>query len=268
MEPGTQSFGSGSSLSAGAAEPTAVHSWRLVGGMLALASFLAGIFAILSPWWTIIGAGNSSFSFYLTDTLRLLSFSTVGQYTLTYDSLGMGCIQFLYACLLALVLVSLILALIAGTLGVLSAVGRVRQTYWTRAVRTFLVVALVLALAATIAGPAAQPTAFSREQGADLNFCLANPGGDTPCATFWGSINASGIRDTWGPSLGWYLVLTSSVLLFAALLCGWRGRPRPGNPTPPTPTPVAPSAPTAATGGENPPASSAPVEGPARALRA
>ncbi len=217
---------------------------------MALAAFFTGLFATLTPWWTLVQAASDDLSFYLADTLRLFSLSSGVSVSLTYESVGMIWIQVLYTCLLALIVISLVFSVIAGVLAVLASLGRVRQPYWIKALRTFLVFALVLALAATIAGPTAQQTAFSREKSAALNICVVNPGGRNPCTAFWGSANVSGDLYTWGPGMGWFLTLSSTALLLAALFCWWRGGPKPVPAVPSVPAPaVSPIVPPAAVGG-------------------
>lgn len=237
METTTPSTGAAPSAVGPASE--SVNSWRLAGGVAALSAFVTLALTTLVPWWVLVSPKSSGFSFYLTDTVRLIYYSSVTRISLAYESVGMVWISLLYACLLALILVALAIALVAGVLAILAAVGRVRSPYWIRGLRTLLVIGLVLALAATVAGPVAQPTAFAREKGTLLNVCMVNPGARSPCTTFWGSVNVSGTLYTWGPSFGWFLAVASTILLFVALLCWWRGRSRTGTTAPAAPEAVA-----------------------------
>ncbi len=204
-----------------------MNSRRLWAGLLALAAGLTALGSLFVPWWSAIAAGNDSFAFYLGDSLQAFESSTVETVTLSYGTVGMVWIETLYTALLVVVLVSLILALIAGILALLAALGKIRSSYWTRAVRTFLVVALAMGLAAMLALPVGQTTAFSREKSSELNFCTVNPGGQNPCNSFWGSANNSGTIVRWAPSVGWYLSVASLALLVLGLLFWWWGRPRP-----------------------------------------
>ncbi len=237
MEPTSSSTGAAASAVGPASE--SVNSWRLGGGVAALSAFVTLALTTLVPWWVIVDPTDVGFSFYLTDTLRLVSISSFTRASLAYESAGMVWIGLLYACLLALVLVALAVSLVAGLLGVFAALGRIRRPYWIKGLRTLLIIGLVLALAATIAGPVAQPAAFAHEKSSVVNVCMLNPGGRSPCTTFWGSVNVSGTLYTWGPSLGWFLAVASTILLFVALFCWWQGRSRTGTTTLAAPESVA-----------------------------
>ncbi len=221
-----------------AAAPSPVNSWWLVGGLFALGAFVTGVFTTLVPWWSV-SSKATGFALYLTGSIQIIEVaSSVLNVSIPYVSVEMLPIEVLYTAILALVIGSLALSLVAGVLAIGAAVGRVRQPYWGRALRTFVVVALVLALAATVAGPAAQPTALSREKGSFFDFCDLNPGGATPCSKFWSSEDSTGTPVYWGPSLGWFLALTSSVLLLVALFAWFQGRPRVAAPAVTVPPPA------------------------------
>lgn len=55
--------------------------------------------------------------------------------------------------------------------------------------------------------------------------CESFSGVGSPCNSVWGSASAGGTSITWGTDLGWYLTISSLVLLIGALIA-WTSTPR------------------------------------------
>lgn len=227
--PGTPAASGG--LPGGTADPVASRSAtfpakRLAASLVFLvAGVLAGLSSITS-WWTLSESGSTftgSIGFLPGDSYQASGDGVTASGS--YASDGLGPVGSMYEGVLALVLVVLILALVAGIIGVVASFSRTVNPARYYTVRNLLVVTLILATFATVLVPTLQPTLFHNSNPSDL--CSSSSGTQTPCNSFWGSLSAGGESSTWGSDLGWYLSLATVVLSVGGLFVWRAGRQEP-----------------------------------------
>jgi len=184
---------------------------RFVSGLLMLiAGVLSGVSATVA-WWT---DSFSSSNIHFLPGGSLTGSGSGGTVTESYAAYGIGPVEALYEFAFAAALALMVLALIAGILGVIGSLNRIRNPIRKGTVRGIVITVLVVSLALTIIVPAVQPYALSKSSGG----CAPGWNPQSPCDSFWGSGSQSGTSYTWGADAGFYLMVVTVVLLVAALV--------------------------------------------------
>jgi len=201
-----------------ASQPILQSMRRLMVAAIAFAGAVLSGLALVCSWWTISvsgSGGSGSLSFLPGDSLTG-SFAGGSSVTQTYASNGLGPVGGLYEGVLAGAIIALVLGLVAGLLALLVSFGKIRNAKRYSTIRNLLALGLLAVLILAVVVPSLQPTLFSNSNPSSL--CSSTLGTKTPCNSFWGSINGNGETITWGSDVGWYLAVSSAVLLFAALI--------------------------------------------------
>jgi hypothetical protein len=175
----------------------------LIGGVLALTSAWIA-------WWSLSGSGVTLS--FLPGSSGTLSYGGTTT-TNTYASGGLGQVGALYEAILALTIVSGVLAIIAGILGIVLRAGRMKPSTAGK-VKGLSIAALVLVLVAVAVAPGLQPYLINQSSDGS-SFCSTFNG---PCSSYWGSSTVSGTTFTWGAAIGWYLALVGFVLILVGLI--------------------------------------------------
>ncbi len=227
--------------------------WLLA--VLLVTTFIVTIVSAGTAWWAYTANGGG--------TSHSLYFLPGGDYNVTcsgsdcagfsagsfpYNAIG-GSLGGLYGTVLGLLGFAIGLTGLAAVIAVLSLLGR-RTGWWQRSGTFILVVlAFLVMVVAEIAAVTSQPGAFS----STTKFPGLGAGGASPLTSFWGSSGSA----SWGAGAGWYLGLSTVILLVGVaavlVLAGpkrlelpARARRTPTNPSPLIDYSAAPSTPTAA----------------------
>jgi len=201
-------------------QPFKFNLKRLLTASLAFVCGILAAVSALSAWWTWSNDGM----FHTSGTVHFLpggsSFGTLYGYSgsQSYAAADLGPVGALYEGVLAGVLTVTVLSFVVGIVALLASLGKVRDPARHTTVRNALIVSLVVILSLVILVPALQPGLFNGSDPAD---CYHLGTGTTPCNSFWGSASGAGGTSSWGADSGWYLGVTTVVLLIAALIL-WR----------------------------------------------
>lgn len=189
--------------------------------LAAVACLVAGLLAVLSaftPWWyaTTSSLGTSSTALFYPGS-NLYAGGGGGGGTTTYANSGLPSVGGLYLSVLAGAIALALLAwLVAGhSLGL--ARGKWSSLSVRRAARFALLAAVVLSAFLAFAVPVAQPALYRADNPAGSCSSAAPPG---VCGSFWGTSSGPAGTSSWGAGLGWWLDLTSAVLLGLAVALG------------------------------------------------
>jgi hypothetical protein len=193
----------------------AVNGKHVAAGALFLIAGAMTLASTVVAWWqlSIAGSGVSASVLFLPGWNVHTSGLTATPSTSSYASMGLGPVGGVYLGILALAVVTGILEVVAGVLGLIAGAGRIKRNR-TGLVKGLVVSAVVLAVAAVALGPALQPWAF----GDSTSNACSGLSGTTYCNSFWGSQTTSGVTRTWGATVGWYLVLGALILGIIGLL--------------------------------------------------
>jgi hypothetical protein len=141
--------------------------------------------------------------------------------TARYAAVQLGQVGGLYEAVLALAIAVAVLALILGALGVLAAFGTIRNPAHYSTLKGLAISVLVVSVFLTVLVPAGQPSIIGSAPNSGAGLCTLTNTSTSPCSSFWGSGSFGGNNYGWGGDVGWYLILSSTILLFAALFV-WR----------------------------------------------
>jgi len=201
-----------------------MNTMRLSAAAIALVAGICSGISAFSAWWTLSASGTYSgtINFLPGDSLKG-AFSGSSS-TQTYASNGIGQVGALYEGVLAMTIVVMAIAFIAGIIGVILAVAKSRSQSTSRAFLGLSTVVIVVSLVAVLLVALAQPSIIAQHPAGS---CGGYPGVKTPCNSFWGSVSGNGETVTWGADVGWYLEIVALVLGIAAFVVWRLSRPEP-----------------------------------------
>ncbi|MFZ0892756.1 MAG: hypothetical protein WB778_00880 [Thermoplasmata archaeon] len=196
---------------------------RRWGAALVLAGVILLIASLFVGWWSLEVSG-----FGITETLVLgfpvpnggngVSFECGGNLSQfiqhcpaseTYSNASLNATGTLYTAIQFLVFGGVVLGLLGGVLALRTgAVGPRRK---------LTIVLVTLALALSLAAPAALALAQPAAMHADYPKGTVGSNGTSPTNSFWGTNSTDGIAYDWGASVGWYVALGAFLLILVGL---------------------------------------------------
>jgi succinate dehydrogenase/fumarate reductase cytochrome b subunit len=191
----------------------ALNSRRLLASVFSL---IAGVLAAASTalgWWAVSATGGSGATIWFLPGSSLAATVGGSSETVTYASVQLGPVEALYEAVLAIAIVLAIFALVVGILLLLSAIGKIRNPARYTTLRNLIVVVTIVSLFLVVMVPALQETAISRSGNTGAGLCDLATSSTNPCTAFWGSSASGGNNYSWGADVGWYLVLSATILL-------------------------------------------------------
>lgn len=220
---------------------------RLVGPLFLLLALGALGYSIVSSWhhWDVdvdLGAqgGNATFSSTLDWELRALriegpaarNFTESGagdsaalDYDYKDDEIDLSFVKPVFDIALFLTAAAAVLALIGLVMYLLPQFGANLPPVARRLSIAFVLLALLLAIAAPLYVMAAYPPAYD-EATTDEE---ADEPGDSPAESFWGEFSTTEDGATaaagWGAGYGWFASVAGAVLTTAGLAFGWTNKP-------------------------------------------
>jgi hypothetical protein len=124
----------------------------------------------------------------------------------------------LYEGILAITVTLMVLAIVAGIIGLVAGFQRISNAARYFTLRNLMVLLVVISLVSVVIVPVLQPTLFNNS---NPSTCNGLGGINSPCNSFWGSATANGEQLSWGSDVGWYLAIATVVLLLSAAFV-WR----------------------------------------------
>lgn len=206
--------------SSGKADPR----WFAPGALFLVTAVLAAVSLFVS-WWTVqytipTSSGmDSGTMYFLPGGSAHVVVNGVSSWV-TYSVLDPGDFTgTLYGTIQGAVIIIAIVAAAAGVLTVYLGFSRSSRLPITAAILALGIIAVIGLTLTEGLFPIAEP------QSSPPTFCGIGSGGNTPCASFYGSASGGGGFGSWGPDWGWYLVGTALVTLVGALvLFAWTQR--------------------------------------------
>lgn len=199
---------------------TRARTRRRIGAVvLIVAAFLCGTTA-LTPWWgtSTAGAGPSMQTGFLPGDIYLKSVGGSSG-TVTYSSQGLVALGELYETILWLAVALMVLALLAGVIALAASFSVAPMPRGNRFVRYLSLGLAAVTIVLAILVPAVQPGYLG--QSSSAGFCSPAGAASTPCNSFWGSATSGATTTSWGPGVGWGLLLATAALFVAVAYLWW-----------------------------------------------
>jgi hypothetical protein len=196
---------------------------------LLVVAFVLGVVSLGTAWWSYDGSASGKTeslnfvpgsSYYVTCSGTGCGGFSAG--TFPYTVLG-GSVGGMYITVLSLMIVAVVLTGLVALFAVLGALGRGSIRMQSTTVLILKGTAILILFATLIWTATGQSSTFPPGQ----LFAGTGSTGASPDTSFWGSASTPGASAAWGAGPGWYLALTTVVLLCGVLvLLPWVGRRR------------------------------------------